>query len=186
MDHYIPKRRIPITLWSNDLNGVPGRIFLDLDSSGHRHQTILEKLNESSPFMPVAVGDEGRIHLFNRQRITRVTPGRQVIHSDIYARGFDPWREDRAEVTLTDGAKLSGRVWMPLERETQRLSDFLNQTGTGFFVLITLSGIHLVRGDAVLEVELSESAGAPLSAGTMSIVEMPAARPAQVSADLPH
>jgi hypothetical protein len=167
MDHYIPKRRIPATLWSNEVHGLPGQIFLDLDASGSRHQTILEKLNESAPFLPVAVGEEGRVHLFNRQRLTRVAPGRQVIQSDVFSRGFEPWREERADLVLTDGAQLSGRVWMPLERETQRLSDFMNQRGSGFFVFITLTGFHLVNAAAVVELEVAESAGAPLAADAL-------------------
>ncbi len=167
MDYYIPKRRIPVTLWSNDLNGVAGQVFLDLDPTGTRHQTILEKLNESSPFLPVSVGDDGRIHLFNRSRLTRVVPGRQVLQSDVFARGFQPWREERAELSLTDGVRLSGRVWMPLERESQRLSDFMNQRGGGFFVLITPSGLHVLNTSAVVEVELSESAGAPIGSETL-------------------
>ena len=81
----------------------------------------------------------------------------------MFARGFSPWREERAEVMLCDGTRLSGRVWMPLERETQRLSDFLNGLGASFFVLITTSGLHLVNTAAVVDVELAESAGAPLS-----------------------
>lgn len=163
MDHYIPKRRIPVTLWSTELHGAAGQIFLDLDSTGNRHQTILEKLNESSPFLPVAMGEEGRIHLFNRRRLSRVVPGRQVLQSDVFARGFEPWREERADVVLTDGTHLSGRIWMPLERETQRLSDFLNQCGPGFFVLITLSGLHMINAASVVELALAESAGAPLT-----------------------
>ena len=162
MDHYVPKRRIPVTLWSGELQGQPGHIFLDLDSSGSRHQTILEKLNESSRFLPVAIGEEGRIHLVNRQLLTRVVPARQVIQSDVFARGFEPWREERAEVLLVDGTRLSGRVWMPLERESQRLSDFMNQQGPCFFVLITSAGIHLIRAGAVVDLEQAESAGAPL------------------------
>lgn len=47
MDHYIPKRRIPVTLWSDHLSGVAGTVFLDLDPSGSRHQTILERLDQS-------------------------------------------------------------------------------------------------------------------------------------------
>ena len=163
MDHYIPKRRIPVTLWSDHLQGVSGLVFLDLDPSGSQHQTILERLNESLPFLPVGIGEEGRIHLVQRHRLTRVTPARQVLHSDVFARGFSPWREERAEVTLCDGTHLSGRVWMPLERETQRLSDFLNRLGASFFVLITPSGLHLVNASAVVDVEMAESAGAPLS-----------------------
>jgi hypothetical protein len=162
MDHYIPKRRIPVTLWSGDLQGVSGQIFLDLDSRGVQHPTVLETLNQSTPFMPVAIGDDGRVHLFNRARLTRVTPGRQVLQSDVFARGFQPWREERAEVVLVDGTRLTGRVWMPLERESQRLSDFMNRLGSSFFVTITTSGIHLVNAAAVAEIELEESAGAPL------------------------
>ncbi len=41
MDHYIPKRRVPVTLWSRDLQGVAGALFLDLDATGVRHQTLL-------------------------------------------------------------------------------------------------------------------------------------------------
>ena len=171
MDHYIPKRRISVTLWSAELHGVPGQVFLDLDSCGNRHQTILEKLNESAPFLPAAIGDEGRIHLFNRQRLTRVVPGRQVLKSDVYARGFEPWREERADLALNDGTHLTGRVWMPLERETQRLSDFMNQMGSTFFVLVTLSGLHLVNAAAVVELELAESAGAPLSVESVDGLE---------------
>jgi len=162
MDHYIPKRRIPVTLWSGDLKGLQGWIFLDLDAAGNRHQTVLEKLNETSRFVPVAVGDDGRIQLVNKHRVSRVTTGRQVIQSDVFARGFQPWREEEAEITLDDGTTLSGKIWMPLQRESQRISDFMNQRGREYFALITPIAVHLVNTAAVVGVQLSESAGAPL------------------------
>lgn len=165
MDHYIPKRRIPVTLWSHDLQGLKGWVFLDLDAAGNRHQTVIEKLNESTRFVPVAVGDEGRILLVNKHRLSRVTMGPQVIQSDVFARGFRPWREEEADVTLDDGATISGRVWMPLQRESQRISDFMNQQGWQYFVLITPVALHLVNAAAVAGMQLAESAGAPLSAG---------------------
>lgn len=164
MDHYIPKRRIPVTLWTSDRQGYPCHLFLDLDASGNGHQTVVEKLNESTPFLPVAVGPEGRIHLVNKGRILRITPGKQVLQNDVYARGFDPWREEEAELTLSDGSTLTGRVWMPMHRETQRLSDFMNAQGSGFIVLVTTSATHLVNGSSVTEMVISESAGAPLGA----------------------
>jgi hypothetical protein len=173
MDHYVPKRRVSVTLWSKDLQGLAGQIFLDLDGSGSRHQTILERVNQSARFLPIAVGEEGVIHLFNRQRITRIVPARHVIQSDVFSRGFEPWREERAEVVLDDGTRLAGRVWMPLERETQRLSDFMNQQGSSFFVLVTLSGLHLVNGAAVVSMALDESAGAPLSTEALAAGELP-------------
>jgi hypothetical protein len=163
MDHYIPKRRIPVTLWSKDLAGVQGSIFLDLDAAGNRHQTVLEKLNESSRFLPVAIGPEGRIHLINKRRLARVTTGRQVIQSDVFARGFLPWREEEAEVLLDDRISIVGRVWMPLQRESQRISDFMNQSEGEFFALLTPLGVHLVSTAAVVGIQLAESAGAPLA-----------------------
>ena len=163
MDHYIPKRRVSVTLWSRDLQGVVGSIFLDLDASGARHQTILEKLNESSPFLPTAVGEDGRIHLFNKSRLVRVTPGRLVLQTDVFTRGFQPWREEEAEVVLADGLTLQGKVWMPLQRESQRLSDFMNQQVTGFFVVLTSVGPHLVHPSGVVDLRLSESAGASVT-----------------------
>ena len=163
MDHYIPKRRIPVTLWSSDLPGFAGSVFLDLDAAGNQHQTVLEKLNESTRFLPVAIGPEGRIQLVNMSRVARVTVGRGVVPGDIFARGFGPWREEHAEVLLSDGTTLTGRIWMPLERETQWVSDFMNQRGCEFFALITAVAVHLVNTAAVVNIQVSEAAGAPLA-----------------------
>jgi hypothetical protein len=164
MDHYIPKRRIPVTLWSGHLMGLQGWVFLDLDAAGNRHQTVLGKLNESSRFLPVAVGDEGRIHLINKARLSRLTTGRHVIQSDVFSRGFQPWREEEAEVALDDGTLIAGRIWMPLRRESQRLSDFMNQREGDFVALVTPIAVHLINSDSVVAVQLCESAGAPLAA----------------------
>jgi hypothetical protein len=173
MDHYIPKRRVPVTLWSRTLQGVQGQVFLDLDAAGSRHQTILEKLNESARFLPVAVGEDGRTHLVNKTALYRVTVGKQVIQSDIYSRGFHPWREEEVELLLEDGAHLTGRVWMPLQRESQRVSDFVNQLGACFFVFLTVGGVHLLSAAAVTQISLAESAGAPLGAGDSSADNLP-------------
>jgi hypothetical protein len=163
MDHYIPKRRIPVTLWSGDLGGLQGWIFLDLDAAGNRHQTLLEKLNESCRFLPVAVGQDGRIQLVNKRRVSRLTAGRQVIQSDMFSRGFEPSREEEAEVSLDDGTTLVGRIWMPMQRESQRVSDFMNQRGRDYFTLITPIAVHLVNTAAVVGIKLTESMGAPLA-----------------------
>ena len=163
MDHYVPKRRIPATLWTGDRRDVAGWLFLDFDARGAQHPTLLDTLNLSTTFLPVVVGEEGRVHLFRRDQLLRVTPSRHVTSSDLFARGFQEWREERADVTLVDGTRLTGRVWMPLERESQRLSDFLNLLGARFFVLITPNGTQFVNAAAVAEVGLDESAGAPLA-----------------------
>jgi hypothetical protein len=164
MDHYIPKRRIPVTLWASGHEAMPVHLFLDLDGGHRGHTTLLDALNLSAPFLAAAVGSEGRIHLVNKSRILRVTPGRGVLQSDVFARGFDPWREEEATCVLADGTELDGKVWMPMMRATQRLSDHMNQVGDGFIVVLTAVGPHLVSPRGVVELRLSESAGAPLSA----------------------
>ncbi len=163
IDHFVPKRRVPVVLWSDELKGFQGQIFLDLDGAGHRHQTVLERLNESSRFLPVAVGEAGQIHLVNKGKLTRVTPGPNVISTDVLSRGFGPAREELAEVRLVDGTVLHGRLWMPLQRDSQRVSDFLNMQGGSFFALLTPTTIHLVSASAVLLVKLAVCAGAPLA-----------------------
>src|SRR5258705_2489623 len=161
MDHHVPKRRVPVTLWSTGLDAVAAQLFLDLDPVTRCHQTILGKLDESLQFLPAAVGERGRIHLFNKRGILRVTPGKSVVLADVFSRGFRPAREEEAELTLVDGTELAGRVWMPLERETQRLSDYVNQT-SGFLVVLTPVGPHLVHPCGVAEMRLGEHAEAPL------------------------
>ena len=171
MDHYIPKRRVPISYWSADTGAAEGQIFLDLDPSGSRHQTILAKLNSPSRFLPVATGPDGRIELVNRVRLLRLVPGPDVLQSDVFTRGFAPSREEDAEVRLTDGSSVTGRVWMPLERPTQRISDFMNQLGREFFVLLQGRGVHLVNAGAVARMSVAESAGAPLTTHVSRMLE---------------
>jgi hypothetical protein len=172
MDQYIPKRRVPVTLWLRDGEGVQGDVFLDLDPTGVRHQTILAKLNETLRFLPVAMGPSGQVHLVHKSRVTRVTAGPTVLPSDVFNRGFLPWREEEGEAWLSDGTSVTGRIWMPLERPTQRVSDFLNQRGWEFFVLLTGRGVQLVNSEAVVRVALTESAGAPLDSLDSRIAEL--------------
>ena len=162
MDQYIPKRRVPVTLWTRDQDGEQGDVFLDLDPTGVQHQTILAKLNETLRFLPVAMGPSGQVHLVHKSRLSRVTAGPNVLPSDVFNRGFLPWREEEGEVWLSDGTSVAGRIWMPLERPTQRVSDFLNQRGWEFFVLLSGRDVQLVNSAAVVRVALTESAGAPL------------------------
>jgi hypothetical protein len=164
MDLYIPKRRIPVTLWSEARDAVAAQLFMDMDAEVEGRVTLLDKLNESSPFLTTAQGPDGRIHLVRKAGLLRVTPGRTVLLTDVFVRGFDPWREEEVECVLRDGSVIAGRLWMPLARATQRLSDFMNQIGDGFFVLLGASGPHLVRAGGVAELKLAESAGAPLEA----------------------
>ena len=115
--------------------------------------------------------DPARIELVNRVRLLRLVPGPDVLQSDVFTRGFTPSREEDAEVWLTDGSSVTGRVWMPLERPTQRISDFMNQRGREFFVLLQGREIHLVNAAAVARMAVAESAGAPPASRDSRIAE---------------
>jgi hypothetical protein len=152
MDHHIPKRRVPVTYWCSERGEAHGQIFLDLDPTGGRHRTVLAWLNSPSRFIPVVTGPDGRIELVDRSRWRRLVPGPEVSQGDVFAHGVSPWREEDAEVWLTDGSSMVGRVRMPLERPTQRLSDFLNRLGSDWFVLRQGPVTQLVNGAAVTRV----------------------------------
>jgi hypothetical protein len=89
----------------------------------------------------------------------------------VFTRGFMPSREEDAEVWLNDGSSVTGRVWMPLERPSQRLSDFMNHRGQEFFVLLRDREVQLVNAAAVSRMSLAESAGAPLTTHATRIGE---------------
>jgi hypothetical protein len=68
---------------------------------------------------------------------------------------------------------------MPLERPTQRVSDFLNQRGWEFFVLLSGRDVQLVNSGAVVRVALTESAGAPLDSLDSRIADIQWPDPSQ-------
>jgi hypothetical protein len=74
------------------------------------------RARQDQPIPPVA---EVVSAAFSRhaQRLARVTAGSTVI-SDVF-RALRPVAEE-AEL-LDDGVRLSGRIWIPLQRETQRI-----------------------------------------------------------------
>lgn len=168
-----PKRRVPVVLWPACGGTVEGQVFLGLDPAGHQHQTILEHLNEASRFLPLAVGAEGSIQLFAKSRLARVTASPSVLQSDVFNRGFQPWREEEANVCLADGSSVSGSVWIPLERPTERISDFMNRCGWAFIVVLTPSGVQLVNAEMVVRMDLTESAGAPLASHDCRMESVP-------------
>lgn len=173
MFHTRPMRRVPVRLWPADGTVVEGQVFLELDPAGSQHPTILEHLNEASRFLPVAVGPEGSIQLFAKARLARVTADPSVLQSDVFNRGFRPWREEEAEVWLADGSSVSGSVWIPLERPTERISDFMNRSNWAFIVILTVSGVQLVNAGLVVRMDLTESAGAPLASPDSRMGSMP-------------
>ena len=84
-----------------------------------------------------------------------------MLASDLYTRGFQPSREENAQVWFNDGSNVTGRIWMPLERPTQRVSDYMNSRGWEYFVLLAGGAVQLVNATLVARMQLTESAEAP-------------------------
>ena len=61
---------------------------------------------------------------------------------------------------------------MPLERPTQRISDFMNQRGREFFVLLSGREVQLVNAAAVARMAIAENAGAPLTTRGSRMMEV--------------
>ena len=172
MDHRIPTRRVPVTYWTVDQGQAHGQIFLGLDPTGDRHQTVLARLNSPSRFIPMASSPDGRIELINRTRLLRLAPGPEVSRGDVYAHGGTPSREEDVEVWLIDGSSVRGHLWMPLERPTQRLSDFLDRKGSDWLVLRVATGLQLVNGAAVARWVPMPAVDAPLTSRGSRISEV--------------
>ena len=131
-------RRIRHHAGSSDLPGVVGSIFLDLTPPGISTRTLLEKLNESRTIPSGRVGLEGRIHLFNKRRLTRRhRRTARWFQSDVFACGFRPWREEEpAEICCW-----TERCWRVASgcrssAPSQRISDYMNE-GVESVALIT-------------------------------------------------
>jgi hypothetical protein len=162
--YYVPKRRVPVVVWMDSRRMWRGHFFLDQRTGAQRTQTLLEKLNESHPFIPLAVGEGDTIELIQKPFVFRVTPGAGAENSEVFPRDARLTRQEAIELVFRDGSTLMGTLWMALSHESQRVSDFLNDQATRFFPLIAGTTVHLVNGASVMRVRvLQPSPSVPMA-----------------------
>jgi hypothetical protein len=156
--YYVPKRRVPVVVWMDSRRMWRGHLFLDQRTGAQRSQTLLEKLNESQVFVPLAVGEGDNIELIQKPFIFRVTPGAGAELTEVFVRDARLSRQEGVELVFRDGSTLMGTMWMALSHESQRVSDFLNDQAERFFPLMAGTTAHLVNAASVMRVRVLQPA----------------------------
>lgn len=164
--YYVPKRRVPVVVWMDSRRMWRGHLFLDQRGGGQHCQTLVEKLNENLPFIPLAVGEGDTIELIHKPFVFRVTPGAGAERTEMFPRDARLSRQEGVEVVFRDGSTLMGTLWMALTHESQRVSDFLNDQVDRFFPLIAGAAVHLINASSVMRVRvLQPSPPVPMAPG---------------------
>jgi hypothetical protein len=162
--YYVPKRRVPVVVWMDSRRMWRGHLFLDQRAGGEHCQTVLEKLNENVPFIPLAVAEGDAIELIHKPFVLRITPGASAERTELFQRDVRLSRQEAVEVVFRDGSTLMGTIWMALSHESQRVSDFLNDQAGRFFPLLAGTTTHLVNAASVMRVRvLQPSPAVPLA-----------------------
>lgn len=153
MDHVIPKRKVAVLVRLRNGETVAGHVFLDYIDPIHRgDQTLLDKLNDDFPWLPVS-GDANDVEILNRRHVVLVQPGTGVepdlVRPRMREQAGGHVRNERVTLRLDSGLTLEGRLPMELPEEFARVSDFLNFP-EDFFALEADSGPVLVSKRHVL------------------------------------
>jgi len=150
-DLRVPKRRVPVEVVLPGGTARRVSVFLAEAAQGHEGpERLSDLLNGTSSFLPVVDGSGGVAFLHRVSiAIARVAP---EVEPDAGG-GFTIPTEHEVEVTLTDGARLSGLVSYVLPQESARLVDFLNGCEP-FFRLLEREAVALVGRAHVAQVAL--------------------------------
>jgi hypothetical protein len=136
-DYRIEKTRLPVSMTLRSGASVEGALYVQ--SSGH-HLGALEDapeiMNSPAPFFPFAL-ESGGTTIVAKDSVRSLTTTRQDVHDDAVL-GL----ATRVEVTLRDGARLTGTVFVEPISGSSRILDFLNRHTERF--------ITLFRGDEVI------------------------------------
>lgn len=136
-DYRIEKTRLPVSVTLMSGACVEGALYVQ--ASGHHFGALEdapEVLNNAEPFFPFAL-DSGGTTIVAKDNVRSLTTTRRDVHDDA-ALGL----ATRVEVTLRDGARLTGTVFVEPISGSSRILDFLNRHSERF--------VMLFRGDEVI------------------------------------
>jgi hypothetical protein len=136
-DYRIEKTRLPVSMTLMSGASIDGALFVQ--SSEHYFGALEdapEVLNHPEPFFPFAL-DSGGTTIVAKDNVRSLTTNQQDVHDDA-GMGL----ATRVEVTLRDGAVLTGTVFVEPISGSSRLLDFLNRHTERF--------VTLFRGDTVI------------------------------------
>jgi hypothetical protein len=162
VSHVVPKRKVASRLRLTTGEVIEGSVFLDFIDPIHRgEQTLLDKFNGESPWLPLLAADG--VLIVNRDRITLVEPGAGVPAAMVRRENSPVFRRER--VTLRTGDRtLAGQIAMDLPDEFSRVSDFLNFPDQ-FFAVETDGGPVLVSKRHAVALTPHERPPAPTRPG---------------------
>jgi hypothetical protein len=146
----VPKLEVRVSLTST-FETVEGFVFVS-EFSEHTlgAERVGEILNHLDSFLPLRDLRDERVYLYNKSSIVLVT----VLEADrrdweIQELQLSP--AERLEITLVDGERLSGLVYLDPRREKSRVSDLLNRPDR-FFPVVRDDGVTYVSKRHILRI----------------------------------
>ncbi|MDY6880448.1 MAG: hypothetical protein V2J25_08430 [Desulfatiglans sp.] len=146
------KKRVEITL--SDGTCLTGSLFLSPESPLHPGTELISELFENDrAFLPLEL-EGGEIIIIRKSNIVFVhlaaNGQKKQTNNFVHTKPID------AEVSLTSGDCIAGRVYLDLPESRSRLSDFLNYA-CSFFYLETGTKGYLINSHFVLSVRPGKS-----------------------------
>lgn len=160
MLRYVDKIRVPVRVALRGEQPVEGCLSLSPQAELHEGpETILERMNEISHFVPFIRASGSTCLLLTRRHIEYVEAGHDVDVALVRPQAFRTTREERVTVRLLGGASFDGVIAMEQPDDFNRTSDYLN-SDEDFFPLLMSAGTLLVNKWRVLDVCVHESGAA--------------------------
>lgn len=152
VDFAVPVRSATFTFRTVDGASFEGTLSLHLNAENHPGaETVLDRLNDPNPFLPLRVPGDHPVVFLNKIRIVRV----DVSHEDVAP--VDPEHADDTniqfiQVQLINGEQLHGTVRIDGPSGRRRLSDFLNAP-LAFLPLVGPKSLHLLQKRYIARIE---------------------------------
>lgn len=143
-DYRIEKRRLSVVLTTTGGERMSGELFVQPISRYHSGpEQAPDIMNGADPFFPFAL-DDGETILVAKDQV------REVEFDHPHDVGEEPdgvvgVRRSVIEVTLAEGAVVTGTVYLQVPFDRPRLLDFLNRYDRRFITLYVPGGARLVN-----------------------------------------
>ena len=148
-DFHIEKSRLPVVVVTDRSERLTGDLFVVSTSrTPSGHEEVPDVLNAAEPFFPLAT-------LSGRTLLCAKAHVRVVVVPTEHAPMPDWSLGARAEVALTlaDGERHAGMVFIEQATANHRVLDFLNRIPSRFVQVYTAEGVVFVNRDAIVHVE---------------------------------
>ena len=151
----VPVRQVRVAALSLDGLWSNGHLFLKPLAQTHAGpETVLDRLNDRDPFLPLQVPGDRSITLLNKAQIARVmVPEGQAGDAVTEDQENLAGRIEPVLLTMLQGHPVSGWIAIQAPQWQSRLSDYLNNLPGLFFPMYADDALHLINRQAVLRVQ---------------------------------